>query len=65
MSGRRRKNKSKLLEKRPRHVLGKEQRYHQQRDEGSDKDDEAGEMKMNFVRIFLALRSYNNLRLNL
>ncbi|KAL6440713.1 hypothetical protein ACFW04_003284 [Cataglyphis niger] len=41
MSGRRRKNKSKLLEKRPRHVLGKEQRYHQQRDEGSDKDDEA------------------------
>ncbi|EFN63901.1 UPF0293 protein C16orf42 [Camponotus floridanus] len=41
MSGRRRKNKSKLLEKRPRYVLGKEQRYHQERDKESDKDDEA------------------------
>lgn len=54
MSGRRRKNKSKLLEKRPRHVLGKEQRYHQQRDEGSDKEDEAGEMKMKFREFFNA-----------
>ncbi|CAL1675874.1 unnamed protein product [Lasius platythorax] len=43
MSGRRRKNKSKLLEKRPRHVLGKEQRYHQERDEGLDKDDDEAE----------------------
>ncbi|XP_029170840.1 ribosome biogenesis protein TSR3 homolog [Nylanderia fulva] len=38
MSGRRRKNKSKLFEKRPRHVLGKEQRYQQERDEGLEKE---------------------------
>ncbi|XP_011686650.1 PREDICTED: ribosome biogenesis protein TSR3 homolog [Wasmannia auropunctata] len=32
MSGRRRKDKSKLLERRPRYVLGKEQRYNDMRD---------------------------------
>lgn len=47
MSGRRKKDKSKLLQRRPRYVLGKEQRYHQKRDkesEESDKenDDETG-----------------------
>ncbi|RLU17834.1 hypothetical protein DMN91_010072 [Ooceraea biroi] len=39
--GKKNKNKSKLLEKRPRHVLCKEQRYSQEMDRGSDKDDEA------------------------
>ncbi|CAL1680070.1 unnamed protein product [Lasius platythorax] len=46
MSGCRKKDKSKLLQRRPRHVLGKEQRYHQKRDresEGSDKENEETE----------------------
>ncbi|XP_077257882.1 18S rRNA aminocarboxypropyltransferase-like isoform X1 [Temnothorax americanus] len=46
MSGRRRKDKNKLLRRRPRHVLGKEQRYHQMRDresEGSDKENDETE----------------------
>lgn len=46
MSGRRKKDKNKLLQRRPRHVLGKEQRYHQERDresEGSDKENEETE----------------------
>jgi len=46
MSGRRKKDKSKMLQRRPRYVLGKEQRYHQKRDrelEGSNKEnDETG-----------------------
>ncbi|XP_012541482.1 18S rRNA aminocarboxypropyltransferase-like [Monomorium pharaonis] len=43
MSGRRRKDKKKMLQRRPRYVLGKEQRYHQKMDresEGSDKEDD-------------------------
>ncbi|XP_025074510.1 ribosome biogenesis protein TSR3 homolog [Pogonomyrmex barbatus] len=40
MSGRRKKNKSKLLQRRHRHVLGKEQRYHQSRDRESDESSE-------------------------
>ncbi|KAL0128883.1 hypothetical protein PUN28_003923 [Cardiocondyla obscurior] len=42
MSGRKKKDKNKLLQRRPRYVLGKEQRYHQMRDreaEGSIESD--------------------------
>ncbi|KYN09520.1 PREDICTED: ribosome biogenesis protein TSR3 homolog isoform X1 [Trachymyrmex cornetzi] len=50
MSGRK-KNKNKLLERRPRHVLSKEQKYYRKRDdEGSNKDNEAevNEQSINF-----------------
>lgn len=46
MSGRRRKDKSKLLQRKRRYVLGKEQKYNQQRDresEGSDKENDETE----------------------
>lgn len=42
MSGRRKKNKNKLLERRPRRALGKEQKHYRESNEVSDEDDEAG-----------------------
>ncbi|KAH0945200.1 hypothetical protein HN011_010253 [Eciton burchellii] len=42
--GKKNKNKNKLFVKRPRHVLCKEQRYHQQMDKESDKEDEIVEL---------------------
>lgn len=42
MSGRKKKNKNKLLERKPRYVLGKEQKYYRERSEESDEDDKAG-----------------------
>lgn len=40
MSGRKKKNKNKLLERRPRHVLSKEQRYYRKSCEELDEDEE-------------------------
>ncbi|XP_018058893.1 PREDICTED: ribosome biogenesis protein TSR3-like [Atta colombica] len=48
---RRKKNKNKLLERRPQHVLSKKQKYYRKRDdEGSDKDNKAevNEQSINF-----------------
>jgi hypothetical protein len=41
MSGRKKKNKNKLLERRPRRVL-KEQKHYRETGEESDEDDKAG-----------------------
>lgn len=43
MPGRRRKNKHLLMQRRPRHVLGKEEMYHQKRDRESEETDKENE----------------------
>ncbi|KAL6267115.1 ribosome biogenesis protein TSR3 homolog [Pogonomyrmex barbatus] len=54
MSGRRKKNKNKLLERRPRRVLGKEQRYYQEKSEESGENDEA-ELKEQSIQFPVAM----------
>lgn len=42
MSSRGKKNKKKVLSRRPRHVVGKEEKYRQERDKSDKEDEESG-----------------------
>ncbi|XP_012526982.1 18S rRNA aminocarboxypropyltransferase [Monomorium pharaonis] len=55
MSGRKKKNKNKLLEKRPRHVLGKEQKYYRETGEESAEDDKAEDAEQSLVQFPVAM----------